>query len=258
MKLLDLFSGIGAFSLGLEQAGFQTAAFCEIDPFCRTILSQHWPAVRQYDDIRKLTAERLRADGIAVDAICGGFPCQDISIAGGGKGLSGKRSGLWFEYLRLIEETTPILVFVENVAKLRHRGLDQVLSGLDALGYDAEWHCLPAAYVGAPHRRDRLWIIAYRQGDALRPYADSIRSHQAGMHIGRGAEFLDQQVSDTGPVAWWSAEPGVERVVDGPPSKLDVARIRAIGNAVVPAIPALLGRAALAGRLSLSSGSERS
>jgi DNA (cytosine-5)-methyltransferase 1 len=245
-RLLDLFSGIGAFSLGLERAGFQTVAFCEIEPFRRSILAKHWPTVRQYDDVRTLTADRLLADGIAVDTICGGFPCQDISVAGGGAGLAGKRSGLWFEYLRLIEEISPNLIIVENVAKLRHRGLDQVLSGLDALGYDAEWHCLPAAYVGAPHRRDRLWVIAYRQGDALGPYADSIRSHQAQMHIGRSTEFLDQQVSNVGPVAWWSSEPGMERVVDGPPSKLDIARIRSIGDSVVPFIPELIGRAILA------------
>lgn len=248
MNLLDLFSGIGAFSLGLERSGFETVAFCEIEAFRRSILAMRWPTVRQYDDIRKLTGARLKADGITVDAICGGFPCQDISVAGNGAGLSGKRSGLWFEYLRLIEETGPKLIIVENVAKLRHRGLDQILCGLDALGYDAEWHCLPAAYVGAPHRRDRLWIIAYRQGNTLGPYADSIRSHQAALNISRSAEFLNQQVGQSGPVAWWSAEPGVERVVDGTPSKLDVARLRAIGDTVVPFIPELIGRAILQAR----------
>jgi DNA (cytosine-5)-methyltransferase 1 len=95
LKVLDLFSGLGGFSLGLERTGgFETAAFCEIDPFCRQVLAKHWPGVKQYDDIRKLTGAQLRADGISVDAICGGFPCQDVSLAGKRGGLEADRSGL--------------------------------------------------------------------------------------------------------------------------------------------------------------------
>jgi len=162
MQVLDLFSGIGAFSLGLEATGgFRTAAFCEIEPFPRAVLRTHWPEVPQYDDVRTLTAARLRADGISVDVICGGFPCQDISAAGKGAGLSGERSGLWFEYARLIGEIRPAWVIIENVPPLRSRGLDVVLGCLAALGYDAEWHCIPASAIGAPHRRDRVWIVAY-------------------------------------------------------------------------------------------------
>ena len=95
MNVLDLFSGIGAFSLGLERAGMKTVAFCEVDPFCRRVLAKHWPEVPCYDDVRTLTAARLAADGISVDVICGGFPCQDISVAGRGAGITGERSGLW-------------------------------------------------------------------------------------------------------------------------------------------------------------------
>ena len=160
-KLLDLFSGIGGFSLGLERSGaFETVAFCEIEPFPRKVLAKHWPKVPCYDDIRTLTAARLAADGIAVDAICGGFPCQDISTAGQGRGLDGERSGLWFEYARLVGELRPKYVIVENVAALLGRGLEQVLGSLAKIGYDAEWHCISAAAIGAPHRRDRVWIIA--------------------------------------------------------------------------------------------------
>src|SRR4249920_441168 len=102
-SVLSLFSGIGAFDLGLERTGgFKTCAFVEIDPFCRRVLAKHWPGVPCYDDVRTLTAERLAADGIAVDVICGGFPCQDISIAGQGAGIEGERSGLWSEFARLI------------------------------------------------------------------------------------------------------------------------------------------------------------
>jgi DNA (cytosine-5)-methyltransferase 1 len=114
LRLLDLFSGIGGFSLGLERSGaFETVAFCEIDPYCRRVLRKHWPDVRQYHDVRTLTADALQRDGIAVDAICGGFPCQDISYAGAGAGIEGKRSGLWGEYARLIGRAT---------TARRHRG----------------------------------------------------------------------------------------------------------------------------------------
>lgn len=161
-KVLSLFAGIGGFDLGLERTGgFETVAFCEIDAKCRKVLAKHWPNVRQYDDVRELTGARLAADGIAVDAIVGGFPCQDLSLAGKGAGLEGERSGLFFECARLIGEIRPSWVVLENVSALLTRGLDRVLGTLAALGYDAEWHCIPASAVGAPHRRDRIWIIAY-------------------------------------------------------------------------------------------------
>jgi DNA (cytosine-5)-methyltransferase 1 len=123
LRVLDLFSGIGGFSIGLERTGgFETVAFCEIEPFPRRVLAKHWPGVPCYHDVRELTAERLAADGIGVDAICGGFPCQDISLAGKGAGMDGERSGLWSEYARLIGELRPRYVIVENVAALLGRG----------------------------------------------------------------------------------------------------------------------------------------
>src|ERR1043166_1608528 len=114
MNVLDLFSGIGAFSLGLERAGMRTVAFCEIDPYCRAILRKRWPGVPCYDDVRTLTAAHLTSDGIRVDVMCGGFPCQDLSVAGLGAGLAGERSGLWSDYARLIGELRPSYVIVEN------------------------------------------------------------------------------------------------------------------------------------------------
>ena len=140
MRVLDLFSGIGGFSLGLERAGMQTVAFCEIDPFARAVLAQHWPEVPCHDDIRTLTADWLAEMGLWPDVICGGFPCQDISVAGKGVGITGERSGLWREYARLIGEIRPSYVIVENVAALLGRGAGDVLRDLAALGYDAEWH----------------------------------------------------------------------------------------------------------------------
>jgi DNA (cytosine-5)-methyltransferase 1 len=183
-KVLDLFSGIGGFSLGLERTGgFRTVAFCEIAPKCRHLLNHHWPEVPTYDDVCTLSADRLRADGIAVDAICGGFPCQDISFAGKGAGLAGERSGLWREYARLIRELRPRVVLVENVAALLGRGLGDVLGDLAALGYHAWWDCIPASAVGAHHRRDRVWIVAYPGGLEHEGYGDALRrALAAGLH----------------------------------------------------------------------------
>jgi DNA (cytosine-5)-methyltransferase 1 len=158
MNVLDLFSGIGGFSLGLERAGMKTVAFCEVDKKCQQVLKKHWPGVPIFDDVSTLKGEDIEE---TVDVICGGFPCQDISLAGKGAGLEGERSGLWTEFHRLIKEIKPKYAIIENVSALRSRGLDQVLREISEIGYDAEWHCITAASVGAPHRRDRVWIVAY-------------------------------------------------------------------------------------------------
>lgn len=261
MRLLDLFSGIGGFSLGLERSGgFKTVAFCEIDPFCRKVLNKHWPDVPIYEDVRRLTEERLVADGIAVDAICGGFPCQDISVAGKGAGLAGERSGLWKEYARLIGELRPRFAFVENVAALLGRGIGDVLGDLAALGYDAEWHCIPASYVGAPHIRYRVWIVAHSdsvrelqsQGsqqikrewscDGRETVADTMRQRLERYRNGESGDG-EQRFSASGS-CWWAFEPAVGRMAHGVPYRVD--RIKALGNAVVPQIPELIGRAVLA------------
>lgn len=231
-RLLDLFSGIGGFSLGLERSGgFKTVAFCEVEPFCTKILNKHWPEVPVYGDVRELTAERLASDGIRVDAICGGFPCQDISLAGKGAGIEGERSGLWSEYARLIGELRPRYVFVENVAALLGRGLDRVLGDLAALGYDAEWHCIPAYTVGLPHHRSRVWIVADRDG--LRELQPRWGFSNERRWRGNVRQAID----------WVLSCGGILRSHDGIPAGLD--RIAACGNAVVPQIPELLGRAVL-------------
>ena len=310
MRVLDLFSGIGGFSLGLERTGMRTVAFCEVDPFCRAVLAQHWPGVPIYDDVRTLTATALRRDGIAVDLICGGFPCQDISHAGKRAGLEGARSGLWSEYRRLVGELRPRVVVVENVAALLGLGMGTVLGDLSALGYDAVWDCIPASAVGAPHRRDRVWIVAYaardeqgrqvertereRTGAGCQPISSPM-AHTSGQRdeplreprdlAGTGgqaqgeghqrerrrrtADGRREDVADangprraqpqwagealsgtgssepSGPIGggWgaWLIEPDVGRVADGVPARVD--RLRALGNAVVPQIPALIGRA---------------
>jgi DNA (cytosine-5)-methyltransferase 1 len=271
MNVLDLFSGIGGFSLGLERAGMRTVQFVEIDPFCQHVLRQHWPDVPVHDDIRSFHAPA----GFA-EVICGGFPCQDLSFAGKGAGLAGERSGLWSEYARLIGEVRPRFVIVENVSALLARGLGDVLGDLAALGYDAEWHCIPASAVGAPHRRDRVWIVAYpngggqqehgeRDGDQAPHTADrdtrrrdpgGLRPNVADAHGSRlegwfsrrlqerAREWIARARGASGCWQAWESEPDVGRVAHGVPHRVD--RLRSLGNAVVPQIPEIIGRAIMA------------
>lgn len=168
MTVGSLFSGIGGFDLGFEAAGFRTVWFCEQNPFCQNVLRKHWPGVPIYDDVRtlRMADAAVQPDGAErPDVLCGGFPCQDVSLAGAQAGLDGNRSGLWFEFLRCIGEFRPRVVCVENVAGLFVHGFATVIGGLAALGYDAEWTTLRASDVGAPHRRERVFIIAYRVAD---------------------------------------------------------------------------------------------
>ncbi len=260
LRLLDLFSGIGGFSLGLERSGaFKTVAFCEIEPFCRKVLKKHWPDVPIYEDIRTLTAERLRADGIAVDAICGGFPCTDISLAGKGAGIEGPQSGLWSEYARIIGYVRPRYVIIENVSALIGRGLLRVLGDLTALRYDTEWSCICASDVGAPHKRDRIWIVAYPNGEG--EYLESVHDKMAGLsalrHTNGSGLAVTQTYYDRPPILsptaikradWWTTESDVVRMVHGVSNRVD--RIRALGNAVVPQIPEIIGRAIAAAEAS--------
>lgn len=275
LNVLDLFSGIGGFSLGLERTGgFKTVAFCEIEEFPRRVLQKHWPDTPCYRDVRELTAGRLSADGIAVDVICGGFPCQDISTAGKGAGLAGERSGLWSEIARLVGELRPRFVIVENVAALLGRGLGDVLGDLASLWYDAEWHCIPASAVGAPHRRDRVWIVAHPKimqrngrddnakigmGGPVSEFGNSRGKVALAHPMRRGRQGSGQSFQPFNPAPliqrqaidafhgrvrdFWRAEPSVGRVADGVPDRAH--RLKGLGNAVVPQIPELIGNAIL-------------
>jgi DNA (cytosine-5)-methyltransferase 1 len=203
--------------------------------------------------------ERLPVPVPHVDVLCGGFPCQDLSYAGKGAGIDGERSGLWSEYARLVRELRPRYVIVENVPALLTRGLGRVLADLAACGYDAEWDCVPASAVGAPHRRDRVWLVAYPNGagepsesvDAGPgrgfvvpggPVADSeVESVGAGLREGEPAglgwgRLGDQRGSDNP----WRVEPNVGRVADGVPDRVD--RLRSLGNALVPQVAEWIGR----------------
>ena len=165
MKVLDLFSGIGGFSIGLEKAGFETVAFCEIEPYCRGVLEHHWPDTPIYGDVKQLTGDQLRADGIVPDIIVGGYPCQPFSVAGRQRGEKDPRH-LWPEVHRLIRELRPRWVICENVSGHIKLGLDEVLSTLEAEGYTCWPFVIPACSVDAPHKRDRVWIVANAHSSA--------------------------------------------------------------------------------------------
>lgn len=259
LRVLDLFSGIGGFSLGLERTGgFETAAFCEIEDFPRRVLAKHWPEVPCYHDVTKLTSDIMAADGIGrIDVITGGFPCQDISVAGKQAGIGeGTRSGLWSEIVRFIGELRPRYIIVENVANLlsgptERRGgwFGRILGDLAECGYDAEWENIPAAAVGAPHRRERVWIVAYPNEIGI---TQSIFSKVYG-----GENFWGRNTEIRGK-NWVFPEMGIPsvpvgngRLVKPKSNGVDDGfpdwphRLGACGNAVVPQIPELIGQAIL-------------
>lgn len=156
LRVLDLFSGIGGFSLGLERTGgFETVAFCEIDPYCRAVLRKHWPDVPIHEDVRTLRGDEYGP----VDVVCGGYPCQPFSHAGKRRGAEDDRH-LWPEVHRIVASIRPAWCLFENVAGHISMGLDQVLSDLAGEGYAAQPLVIPACALNAPHRRDRVWIVA--------------------------------------------------------------------------------------------------
>jgi len=206
ITLGSLFSGIGGLELGLESAlrdgGFDVSTIwqCERDEWCRSVLARHWPDAVRHEDVRSLG----RDTAAPVDILCGGFPCQDVSTAGSGAGLAGARSGLWWEFARVIRELRPRIVVVENVAALAARGLGEVLGELSQSGYDAVWTCVRASDVGAPHLRERLFVVAWRVADRdgerrereREPQHDELACARGDLTNGRGARRRRQ-----GPVA---------------------------------------------------------
>jgi DNA (cytosine-5)-methyltransferase 1 len=235
VTFLDLFSGIGAFALGLSRAGMTPVGFCEIDPFCRDVLSRHWPDVPILHDVR--TAEFPNAD-----VICGGFPCQDISIAGAGAGLAGERSGLWREVVRAVRMVRPRWLVLENVPMLLDRGLGTVLGDLAENGYDAEWDCVSAADIGASQNRERIWILANPNDSGFKGpvWAGQPHTPWNGDEAARGEPLRSA-------CGYWPPGPravgDIPRMADGPADR--VHRLKALGNSLVPQIPELIALAIL-------------
>lgn len=236
MKVLDLFSGIGGFSLGLKRAGMTTVAFCEINPYCRAVLRRHWPEVPCFHNVEDIDSYDIGRIG-PIDLICGGFPCQDISHAGAGAGITGERSGLWSSFSRLIGLIRPRYVIVENVAALLDRGMGTVLGDLARIGYDTEWSIISACSVGAPHVRRRVFIVAYPDSvhGRKRVWYTASRAHRA-------LQALD---GPKGPRASWRARLANPSELyggaDGLPHGLD--RNQGIGNSIVPQIAEEIGKA---------------
>jgi DNA (cytosine-5)-methyltransferase 1 len=225
----SLFSGIGGIDLGLQRAGMEVAWQVEFDPWCRRVLAKHWPDVPRFVDVKEVGAHNLPP----VDMLAGGFPCQDISNAGKQAGIQAERSGLWFEFARIIRELRPRYVLVENVGALLVRGMDAVLGELSASGYDAEWECIPAAAVGAPHIRDRVWIVAY-------PNEQRLEGSGAGQNTEWQTTNGHSGSGCPAPNGYWTTEPDVGRVANGVPKRVD--RLRGLGNAVVPQVVEYIGR----------------
>lgn len=271
LRLLDTFSGIGGFSLAASWiGGFETIGFVEREPFCQKILCKHWPSVPIHDDITTFKPEMGSAD-----VICGGFPCQDISVAGKQAGIyQGTRSGLFYELMRVICMVRPQYVVLENVAAILSNGLDAVLGELAAAGFDAEWACIPASAVGACHQRDRWWLVAYpsapnwRQKHSQGRRAKGVECLQGWEeNAGRSTESPEVDATDTnsqrqqeqhpatvadrqGWPSWGDAprrldphwrsylsEPVLRRGDDGLSGRMD--RLKALGNAVVPQVAAI-------------------
>jgi DNA (cytosine-5)-methyltransferase 1 len=275
LRVLDLFSGVGGFSLGLERTGgFETVAFCEIEEFPRKVLAKHWPGVPIHQDVRKLKG----SDVGAVDVICGGYPCQPFSTAGRRLGAEDDRH-LWPEFSRLVDELRPAWVIGENVAGHISMGLDDVLSDLEGKGYACRAFVIPACAVDAPHRRDRVWTVAHgpqlqrNGGEHIgRGDSESARADQDFSELGDsngGADLAGaERIGQSGPgqpffasrsaatgegetdhafavrqPGKWCPEPGVGRVAHGVPSRVD--RLKALGNAVVPQVVEMIGHAIL-------------
>lgn len=259
---LDLFSGIGGLTKALD--GYvQPVAYCEIDPYARGVLLSRMyagdlPLAPIWDDVSSLRGALLPH----IDIIYGGFPCQDISVAGKQVGLGGKRSGLFFEIVRLVSEIKPTFIFLENVSNIRTKGLGSVLKELDKLRYDCRWGLLSAADMGANHKRERWFLLAHANGGGLpesyickkqsgraevictgedMPYGESTKkdinevadADDTGqrLHMPGGAP-QDRGARASQRSDWWDVEPNVGRVANGIPKRVD--RLRALGNAVVP------------------------
>jgi DNA (cytosine-5)-methyltransferase 1 len=256
MKIGSLFSGIGGLELGLERAGVgHTVWQVELDPFCRAVLAKHWPNAERFEDVTR------PRNYPAVDVICGGFPCQDVSSAGAGRGIGGERSSLWWHFADIVRKVSPRFVVVENVAGGRLRWLPYVRHTLHVLGYGTEALGVAARDVGAPHRRERVFVVAHASREHLREqHRRSRRADRSGALVARG-DGQEGHVAHAGPArrqgavsperlpaecGGWTVEPNVGRVAHGLSGGLDGrkrrARLRALGNAVVPQCAEVAGR----------------
>lgn len=248
MNVLSLFAGIGGLELGLERAGMTVVGQVELDPFARAVLATHWPEVPRHDDVRTAVGWwRAGPDRPAVDVVAGGFPCQPFSFAGNLRGVADARWG-WPWMADVVRQLRPRVVVVENVAALLRdtAAFGQVLADLAALGFDARWGVLSACALGAPHTRERLFLVAHpHRVDGPLRLADPGQPDRRHLPPVPGRD--DREGPWTDPVdGLLEAERGSGRVADGVPDRLEPARVRALGNAVVPQVAEHIGRYVLA------------
>ena len=236
MNHLDLFSGIGGFALAAQRIwkdDLNIVGFCEIEPYAQKVLDKNFPGIPIYKDIKELNGKQFKN----IDLITGGFPCQDISIAGYGVGIEGERSGLWSEMLRIISEIRPKFALIENVSAITFRGGTRVISDLAKIGYDTEWQTISAAYVGALHRRNRMWFVSYpsnsrseysKHGESQENIKQSEVVRQCkGSIFGNKGEFREEICSTE-----------FIRKSNGIPNRMD--RIKGLGNAIVPQVAEII------------------
>ena len=224
MKHLDLFAGLGGFSLASDWLGIETVGFCEIDPWCRRVLLKHWPNVPQHDDIRTLTGDALRRFG-PVDLITGGFPCQPVSLAGQRRGVADDRA-LWPDMRRVIDECRPTYVMAENTYGLVSMGLDQTLADLETDGYACRTVCIPALALDAQHRRERVWVISHATG-VFRKEIERVEQNGILPRLESTRPIVDER-------RWWPTEPRMDRVAHGVSKRVE--RLTGLGNAIVPQV----------------------
>lgn len=272
MKMLSLFSGIGGIDLAAEWAGFETVAFCEFDPFCQKVLKKHWPDVPVFGDIKRLTYKRLMRklyktgainnEDRSIDVICGGYPCQPFSVAGKREGEEDDRH-LWPYVKQLLQEVGPRWFIGENVAGHVTLGLDTVLADLESIGYTSQAFVIPACAVNAPHRRDRVFIVAHSDSQRCKKFNLSSKSTQqrfchrgnyerkdaphtscesksqtdktfssVGKERNTWSDLARWSRGDVSGTYWETNQPPIPGVDDGVPDRVD--RVRSLGNAVVP------------------------
>jgi DNA (cytosine-5)-methyltransferase 1 len=233
MKHIGLFEGIGGFSLAAEWMGWETKAWCEINPFCQRVLRNHFPEAEGFGDIIKTDFKKYANK---IDILTGGFPCQDISISGKGEGIYGIRSGLWSEYYRAIKEINPGYVVIENSTQLLRKGFEKILFDFSEIGYDAEWECISASDFGYPHIRKRLWVVAYPNVQRWKGILHHIK--RSITEKNKKTNALDTQCHPFLQFEQSYSQPAVFGMADGLPKRLDVVkRLGACGNALIPEIP---------------------
>ncbi len=230
----SLFSGIGGIDLGLDRAGMTCPWQVERDEWCRRVLAKHWPDVPKYVDVTEVDWSELEH----VDLICGGYPCQPFSLAGSRNGTEDERH-LWPYFANALRVLRPRWAFLENVPGHLSLGFDSVLADLAALGFDAEWSIVPASWAGAPHRRERLVVVAHAAEHELHVSDDHSERPGVGTitqrEFGRGGGHAGRPDG-----SWWASQPAVDRVAYGVPARMD--RLRGLGNAVVPQMAEWVGR----------------